>query len=461
MEHPSSFRLFVRFSWTVLLTGALVMGLGCRPESEGVQSHLSGEVTVRASVDSSDDHSGFRVLVVSADGRTVDTLGHAVTATDGTFETTVTASERGIYPLLVWGRQGQQRLASTDVVVAAGDSATLDLELPLNRQRITVRSEENAALSAYQNTMAQHRRSLVQRLQTEAADSNAMAQGIRQTSSMLWSLQETFPGTFAAQLGAAESLALLAGWNDSLVVDRAREIDPSSPRYVEVAQIARRAEARFHGQEASLDLLDRFTSRAETNAQRAGVQAARVRSFIDSLQSDAALSAAQTLKNEYPNTQWAEWADRAMYEVNNLLPGKKAPAIEARTLSGDSLSLRALEGRPVILEYYRPDNDLYARQLPSRNALYRNTRSDSVAFVSISVEPDTILYQAFTQDRSHPGHQVIAPEGTDGPIARAYNVADVPTRILIDEEGKIVSRYPGAAFLALQEEVTRLLQDKE
>ena len=454
---PSPLRRSLRGG--LLLTLLLLGLMGCRPEPEGVRSYLEGQITVRSSIDSSGDYSGFRVLALQADGRTLDTLGQGVTGPDGRFEMTVTAPERGTYPLVVWGRQGQQRLAATDYVVAAGDSGTLNVELPVRRGGLRVRSPENAALMAYRNTIAQHRRTLVQQIQTDGADSVAMRQGVRQTSSMLWSLRETFPEAYASQLGAAESLSLLAGWNDSLVVARARSIEPSNPRFVEAARIARRAQARLRGQDAALRLLDEFETRAVSSAQKAGVQSIRVRAFIDSLHSDAALSAAQTLKNEYPNTTWADWADRAMYEVNNLLPGSDAPTFEARTVRGDSLSIDGLRGRPILLEYYRPGNNLYARQLSTRNALYRNTRSDSVAFVSISVEPDSLVYRAFTENRAFPGRKVIAPGGLDGPLARTYNVVNVPTRVLIDADGRIVGRYPGTAFLALQEELARLLRE--
>jgi peroxiredoxin len=439
----------------VLLLGGLAAG--CESTPDRVQSHLEGRITVRTSVDASGDHSGFRVLVVQAQGRRLDTLGHATTDRDGHFAMTVTAPERGIYPLTIWGRQGRRRIATTDYVVAEGDSASLTAEFP-RRRPLRVRSPENAALMAYRNTMAQHRSSLLDRLRTDSIVTNAMVRNVRQTTSMLWNLQETFPGTYASQLGATESLSLLAGWDDSLVVERARTIEPSSPRYVEAVRIARRAAARQHGQEKALDLLDAFEAQAETDAQRAGIQAVRIRAFMDSLQSDAALSAAQNLRAEYPQTKWADWADRALYEINNLLPGRPAPNIEARTLAGDSLSLRGLEGRPVVLEYFRPGDDLYGRQLGTRNALYRSTRPDSVAFVSISVEPDTLLYEALTDTRSLPGRTVIASGGLDDPLATAYNVADVPVRFLIGADGRIVGRYAGTAFLALQEDLTRLLK---
>jgi len=443
--------------WTVLVLFAGGL-LGCQSSSDRIQGHLDGRITVRSSVDPSGDHSGFRVLVVEANGRDIDTLAHANTRRDGHFSMSVSVPERGIYTLTVWGRRGRERLATTDYVVADGDSASLEATFPLQGRALRVRSSENAALSAYRNTLAQHRRAVVERLQSATYDSTALARRVRQTSSVLWSLQDTFPGTVASQLAAVESLSLLAGWNDSLVVARAKTVAPSNPRFVEVVKVGRRAVARLNGQEAALVFLDSVATRAQTDAQRAGVQAARVRAFIDSLQSEAALAAAQDLKSSYPETKWAEWADQATYEVNHLLPGKDAPPFAARTLSGDSLSLRSLRGRPVVLEFFTPGNELYGRQLDTRNALYDATRTDSVAFVSVSVTSDTLLYRAMTDTRSIPGRSVIAPEGTNDPIVEAYNVARVPLRVLIDAEGRIVGRYEGTAFLALQEDLVRLLE---
>lgn len=452
------FRIVPRPWHGLIFLLVLLLMVGCRSRSENVESVLEGRITVESEIDATGDYSGFRVLVVDTDGRAIDTLGMAATNEEGRFETTITAPERGIYPLIIWGRQGQKRLASTDYVVADGDSAEFTMTLPLRGRPFHVRSEENAALSAYQNVLAQHRKLLLKRLQTETPDTAAMNQGIRQTSSTLWRLQDTFPGTYASHLAATESLSLLSGWNDSLVVARAQTIDPANPRYVEAVQIAREAAARRDGQDAALRLIDSFEKRAQTREQRAGVQAARIRTFIDSAQSEAALSAAQRLKNEYSNTHWAEWADRAMYEVNNLLPGASAPNLRMRTVDGDSLTLDSLRGHPAVLEFYNPGESLFERQLPTRNALYRATRSDSVRFVAISVEPDSVVNKTFAQGRVFPGDRVIAARGLDDSLATAYNVADTPFRVLIDGEGRIVGRYSGSAFLALQEELTQLLR---
>lgn len=442
---------------SLILLGAFLLGIGCQQPKPKVQSYLEGRITVSAEIDTSTDYSDFRVLVVRAEGRRLDTLGYATTDRDGRFSMTVSAPKRDIYSLAVWGREGRERLVTTSYVVAAGDSGTLDLEFPVRQRPIRVESPENLALLGFRNTLTMHQRMMRRRLQPQANQTNALVQNVRQTSSILWSLGENYSGTYAGQLAAVESLSLLEGWNDSLVIARAQHIAPANPRFVDAARITRNAVARLHGHEAALDTLNSLQVQAKTDQQRAGIKAIRIQAFLDSMQTEAALSAAQKLKAEHPHTEWAEWADRAQYQARNLMPGMTAPNFAAQTIEGDSLSLQALRGHPVVLEYFRPGNDTYTRQLNARNALYEDTRSDSVAFVSISTTPDSLVNRTFLNNESPPGHQIIAPGGSDDPLVTRYNVVNVPTRFLIAADGTLVGQYQDSAFLALRLDLTRLL----
>ncbi len=435
----------------VVLCGA------CQPPSSSVRSHLTGRVAVDSSAGALDAYRDVRLLVVRPDGRRLDTLGHARPGPDGRFQMSISAPERGLYALSLWGRGGRAQLASTEYVVAPGDTATLRVSLPLRGEGLRPVSPENRALQAYRNAMTMHRRLLTRRLRTAPSNATMQVQNIRLTSSVLWGLRDRYPGTYAAGFAAVESLSLLEGWNDSLVVARAQRIGPASPRYADAAHIARRAEARLDGHRAALALLDTLEARAATARQRAGVQAARIQAFLDSAQVEAALSASQRLRARFPRTPWAEWARRTEYEAARLRPGMTAPNLTLRTLRGDTLSLHGLRGRPVVLEYYRPGLDLYALQRPLRNALYDATRADSVAFVSVSTEPDTLVNRAFLHNRRLPGHRAIAADGPQDPLVRRYNATRLPRWILIDDTGAIVDCYWAGDFPALRQGLTQLL----
>lgn len=444
---------------TVLVLSLLVLVGACRQPNPSVQSYLKGRVAVDSAGVTVDDYSDFRVLALRPDGRQVDTLGHAHTDRDGRFRMTITAPDRGIYSLSLWDREGRKRLAGTDYVVASGDTATLHVTLPLGQQSLRPKSPENQALRSYRNVIAVHRRMLTRRLRPDAYGFNVLVQNVRLTSSTLWSLHDRYPDTYVGQFSALQSLSFLEGWNDSLVVARARQIDPSSLRHVDAVRIARRAKARRHGHQAALDLLDTLEAQASQPQHRAGVKAARIQTFMDSMQNKAAQSAAQRLRAEHTNSQWAEWASGVQYAANHLQSGMTAPNLTVRTLAGDTLSLRGLQGRPVVLEYYRPGTDLYALQRPLRNALYEFSRPDSVAFVSISLEPDSLVNRAFLRGRRLPGNKVIAPRGFEDPLATRYNVVQVPTWFLIDRWGTIVDQYRASALPALRQDLLQRLLD--
>ena len=444
---------------SLLGTLFLIAACGSSPAQDepSIQSVLEGTITVSSQVDSTPNYSGFSVLVVEPVGQEVDTLGLAQTDTSGAFQMTVQARERAVYPYVV------QRRGNTvhrgEIVVADGDTASLRLELPV-RGMARIRSPENDALMAYRNTMALHRQTMIRGLQDEV-DQARIGQNIRQTSSILWRLRETFPGSYVGNLAAVESISMIQGWNDSLTVARAQALSPTSPRYAEAVRIARQAQAQLHGQDAALALLRDAISRADssdaTTDVRASLQAEVVRAHLDSLERDAALRAARTLRTTYPDTDWAAWAERAEYEAENLLPGSVAPDIQVTTTDGDALSLESLRGRPVLLEFYRPESTLYREQIPTRNAIYEGTGAQDLQIVSVSLQPDTTRNAIFRDGRSLPGLHVIAPEGTESPLLETYNIASLPARILIDAEGRIIDKYLGTALVSLQDDLRTLL----
>lgn len=252
---------------------------------------------------------------------------------------------------------------------------------------------------------------------------------------------------------------MLSGWNDSLALARATEIAPKNINYADVGRAVRRAQARLAGQDAAVQLIRDFQARAEDDDTRAQLQSELVVAHLDSLEYDDALAAARVLTTDFAGTPWATWADRAIYDIENLQPGMDAPAFSATASTGETVTLEGLRGRFVLLEFYQPQDEVYQREFEGRNALYDAVGADSLAIVSISVEPDTLLNEAFLEGREAPGVHVFAPEGLGNMTARSYNVNVLPTRYLIDTAGKIVGKYVGGALAALQEDLLTLLGD--
>ena len=172
---------------------------------------------------------------------------------------------------------------------------------------------------------------------------------------------------------------------------------------------------------------------------------------LDSLQYDAAVAVVEQMQQDFVGTQWAEWADRASYELQNLRPGMPAPAFTLTSVAGLPVSLESFPEEVLLLEFYDPRDETYQRELEVRNAIYRALEGQLFNILSVSVEPDPVILEAFFEDRDIPGVHATANQGMDDPVVALYNVNILPTRFLIDGEGKIIAKFSGAAIDAVDQ----------
>ena len=441
--HPTLFA-FGRLSVLVFAMTIAVVACG-RNDGAGqppgtVHSYLSGEITLNPEIDSIPDFSGFQVLVGAYVDGQLDTLAFAETDVDGRFGMDVYTPRPNIYSLIL-ARSGAV-LRADEIAIADGDSASFKVQFPFGNRPLMIRSRENAALLGYKNTMALHNAEIDRLTRSGESDRSVYADRIGQTSAILWSLRETSPNTLAASFAAAQSVLLLEGWNDSLLVERARQLEPDNVNIGAVAGAARRAQMRRAGWEAAVALLEELQAKATDPAARAALQSELVLAYRDAGQTDRALDAARRLKMEYAvDSTWIRWADRAIYDLEHLMPGMDAPPFQLTDTEGRPVNLDRFKGTYTVLEFYLPGPD-FERQLNARNAFYRADKDASrFEILSVSLQPDTLLNQAFFEGRDLPGVHVFLPEGPLAPIVRDYNVYLLPTRFLIDPEGKIAGKY--------------------
>ncbi len=264
----------------------------------------------------------------------------------------------------------------------------------------------------------------------------------------------------AADLASAKAVVMLDGWNDSLLVVRLRELDPSATGFAESVQAGGRAETRLNGIESGLALLLEMRAIAANPDTRAAIQREITQAYLDVGRKDDAIAAAESLKVNNPGTDWARWAERAQYEANNLLPGISAPGFTLATRDGGVVDLDSLSGKLVVLDFWSPRDRQAPQQLPE---IARVVDSDGwsigLVWISVALEPDPDLYDAFFEGRNVPGIQVRASRETTQDLITRYNVQIVPTRYLIGKDGRIVDKYPGNALLRLSTDIENMSAD--
>lgn len=443
----------------LFLAGFLLLN-GCgkkEREDPTINSYFQGRLTVDPAVDSVADYREFEIVVGQSGPDGLDTLGYAVTDSTGYFAMDVVAPQKGIYPILI-SRRGVI-LRMDEIALAGGDTATLNATFPLGNRLLRINSKENAAVMAYKNTIALHNQMLRELVAaSESYDVGEVGRIVGQSATILWSLRENFPNTLGGELAAAHSVELLGGWNDSLAVERAQLIEPDNPRFIEVARTARQATARLQGPEAGIALLRSYIERVTDPDVKAALHVELVAAYMDNGQTEEATQAADEIVSGFPGTRWADWAQRAVYDFENLMPGTLAPSFSIRTWEGSTFALDSLRGHIVLLEFYRPEDPSYQNEVAVRNALYQVAGSQPFEIVSISMQPDYEINEAFYDGRQFPGIRAIAPiaprVGDD--VVALYNIHTLPRRFLIDQNGEIYGRYDGYAINAVVEDVARI-----
>ena len=439
----------------VLVAGMLLSLTACGDGGDyPVRSHVKGSFSVRAEVDSTGDHAGFRVSVLGQRDGDVDTLGTAVTGRDGQFMFEVRAPEPGIYPISV-ERNGTQ-LALGEFVAVDGDSVEVSAVFPTGARRLRIVSGENAAWTAYRNAKTQHNYSMAALIGGGDYTPGDLEQVITQTSTVLWNIHGTYEGTIGGDLAKAESVIMLEGWNDSLVVARYPEISPNNASIVELARAARRSLARLEGGEAALSLL-RSLQAAADDERKPGIMAEIVIAYADSNRTSEAVETASELRRLFPESPWASWASRATYDLENLQPGMEAPAFALLDKEGVELTSSNQLGRFVILEFFDPLEPLYQRELAARNNIASKIDERLFAYVSVSVQADAAINEAFFEEQEHPGYFVLDGGGLEQQVARDFNINIIPTRVLIDPDGRIVAKYTGPALDDLEADLVSII----
>ena len=437
-----------------LCIAILAASAGCSGRGEpAVRSHLDGRIAVSAEIDSTGDQSGFHVVVSNLRENHIDTLGYALTGADGTFSMQVVASERGVYPLTI--RRTGRVVKQGQLVVADGYSATMNVELPSNRP-ITFRSRENGAWMAYRNTKAAHANMIRQLASAGTLDEESMRASVIQTTDVLWGIAGTYPGTMGAGLGRVESVVMLVGWNDSLAIERLHDLPDDSPGIGDAVRAGWRAEMRNSGLDSALALIDDYRLSFDDPAKSEALGAERVIALIEAGLDDSARAEAVQLSASATVSEWQAWAESAIYEMDNLQPGQSAPTFMSQARDGRQFDLAQVGAEYTMLEFYQPGSVEYQQDLPLRTRLPEIAGPDRLEIVSISLEPDEDLNEAFIDSRDLPGTHIVAPGGMEGELANLYNVRTIPKRFLL-RNGVIIGKYHGRTLSVLAQDLQREL----
>jgi thiol-disulfide isomerase/thioredoxin len=125
-----------------------------------------------------------------------------------------------------------------------------------------------------------------------------------------------------------------------------------------------------------------------------------------------------------------------------LAIGAPAPNFRLVTVTGDTASLSSFQGKLVYLNFWKTTNGLCLRDLAYAQDLAKRFEGKNIVFVNVALDDAELPWRQLVKVKKLPGVHMRASGGYASATAKAYSLQDVPTYLLIGEDGTILNPKP-------------------
>ncbi len=431
----------INFAPFVIVLILAVGFAGCSGEPDSLKTVVKGKITVADSLDDSGDYSGIHVTILNeyTESEKLDTLYHEVTNQAGSFESVVEFPEKRYYRMKV-SRNGKA-LGELGLILAHMDTLTVETELPGIEETAVLQSSEHEAMRMFLRADRSFERIRAYANNGALSDSQLVSE-VKKWSDLYWEIFEKNEHSIAGLLAAEKSANLLKGWNPEEMLDRIDRALPADYMIPVALDLAKPYIAETRGFEAASDYLDSLTVITSELIFRE-----KITMYFDSSRVKEAKKLLANYETLYADKKESEqWVSRIRYDLNYLAPGVKAPDFSFTTMEGDTVNNEVLNGEVYILEISPLANNIYQNDYDRTVIIHEIYRNYGLKIFTIPLDQSEITVNAFFEERNK--LWPIAKLGSFDvqKIIEKFNVVQVPTRLLIDENGVLIRKYEGREF---------------
>ena len=119
--------------------------------------------------------------------------------------------------------------------------------------------------------------------------------------------------------------------------------------------------------------------------------------------------------------------------------GKPAPEFSATDLDGNPISLQQYSGKVVLLDFWAVWNGFCTGEVLRVQKIYDTYKDKGFEVIGVSLDTDETKLRNYLKENSIPWRQIYSGLERQCPLAQQYDVRSIPTRWLMDRDGKLIA----------------------
>jgi len=122
-----------------------------------------------------------------------------------------------------------------------------------------------------------------------------------------------------------------------------------------------------------------------------------------------------------------------------LAKGQPAPVITGKDIEGTIISFSDFQGKYIYVDVWATWCGPCKVEIPYLKELELDYHDKNIVFISCSVDDDEEAWEKMVIEEELKGVQILDEGGSDSQIIKDYMIRGIPTFLLIDREGKIIT----------------------